>query len=215
MTLLLALLYPAYAFAHQPVMDMAPRWDGGYGAQTRLEMMGDDTTTWLEGVYTFNKAIRTTVKLGYRDGQLDDAIIGLPLKYYTNEGATTANWSITPSVRFAKNESNKRDSELGVSMSYSSETPSFYQLYDLYAWEDRVGLDINAGFGFPNDDGGRFALWDVSALSTDDGDRVQTGPVFVLFHNNIMMRAEFKATVYDHGSIASGNYVGLGIGVVY
>jgi hypothetical protein len=31
-------------FAHQPVMDMAPRWDGGYGFQVRYESYGSDHT---------------------------------------------------------------------------------------------------------------------------------------------------------------------------
>ena len=30
------------AFAHQPVMDMAPRWSGGYGFQIRHESFGSD-----------------------------------------------------------------------------------------------------------------------------------------------------------------------------
>ena len=29
-------------FCHQPVMDMAPRWSGGYGFQVRYESFGSD-----------------------------------------------------------------------------------------------------------------------------------------------------------------------------
>ena len=52
--------------AHQPVMDMAPRWASGWGFQFRYETLGSDKilngedsneglsyyrkTTWLEGV---------------------------------------------------------------------------------------------------------------------------------------------------------------------
>jgi len=33
-------LIGALVFAHQPVMDMAPRWNGGYGFQVRYERFG-------------------------------------------------------------------------------------------------------------------------------------------------------------------------------
>ena len=32
-------------YAHQPVMDMAPRWNNGYGVQTRVEQANSETTT--------------------------------------------------------------------------------------------------------------------------------------------------------------------------
>lgn len=73
---------PSMARAHQPVMDMAPRWDGGWGLQIRNEyrssnelLSGDSkvanpegrrrrvNTTWLEGVYTFVREIRVTAKI--------------------------------------------------------------------------------------------------------------------------------------------------------
>jgi hypothetical protein len=37
-------LISAFVFAHQPVMDMAPRWSGGYGFQIRYESFGSDLT---------------------------------------------------------------------------------------------------------------------------------------------------------------------------
>ena len=77
-TLAIALLLvsgvPATGRAHQPVMDMAPRWEDGWGFQVRNEhrfsdelLSGDSevsnpqgrerrvNTTWLEGVYTFKR----------------------------------------------------------------------------------------------------------------------------------------------------------------
>ena len=64
---------------HQPVMDMAPRWAGGYGVQLfQVHSIADDLrhgesmlpnpqglesrvdTTWLEGVYTFRREFRIT-----------------------------------------------------------------------------------------------------------------------------------------------------------
>ncbi len=201
------------ALAHQPVMDMAPRWANGYGFQSRVERFDGQTTTWLEGVYTFKRSVRTTFKLPYHDGRVGDLIVGLPLKRYYNNGAHTSNWSVTPSVQVPTGDNGEWD--LGLSLSYSAETPRFYQLYDVYAWEDRSGFDLNAGLAFRRPGGGLFALWDVSALTSDDGDRVQTGPVFVWFKNNLILRAEYKALVYERNSSWSGGYVGFGIGLVY
>lgn len=201
------------ALAHQPVMDMAPRWDGGYGFQTRFEHFDDQNTVWLEGVYTWDKSIRATFKLPYTDGGVGDLILGLPLKKYDNNGAKTGNWSLTPSVQIPTSGDGEWDG--GLSVSYSTETPSYYQLFDLYAWEDRVGLDINFGLAFPGQGSGRFALWDISALQTDDGDRVQTGPVFVYFKRNMMFRAEYKHLVYERDSDWQGGFFNIGIGFVY
>lgn len=83
-TLMGTLTPPGAALAHQPVMDMAPRWADGYGFQIRQEFYGSDKMksgtsstanpnaleksvekTWLEGVYTFDRSKRVTFKLPY------------------------------------------------------------------------------------------------------------------------------------------------------
>lgn len=98
--LALLILAPPMAMAHQPVMDMAPRWSGGYGFQTRYEsvtssrleldgrgianpqgLKSESRTQWFDGVYTFHRAYRMTFKLPYnhlrkrflKDGLLRDA----------------------------------------------------------------------------------------------------------------------------------------------
>ncbi len=207
------LLLSVAAHAHQPVMDMAPRWDGGYGFQTRVERFDDVTTTWLEGVYTWDRSIRATFKLPYRDGDMGDLILGMPLKNYFNEGAKTGNWSFTPQVQLPTGEDGEWDA--GVSFSYSSETSSFYQLYDLYSWGDRAGLDVNVGLAFPGQGSGMYALWDVSLLESDEGDRVQTGPVFVYFRKNVIFRAEYKHLVYERDSDWDGGFFNVGLGFVF
>ena len=86
----LAVLVTSYVdlpvLAHQPVMDMAPRWKNGYGFQMRYERYGSDTLKmrqqkinnidgqkryvskiWFEGVYTFKPSVRVTFKLPYVD----------------------------------------------------------------------------------------------------------------------------------------------------
>ena len=143
------LLMSSQARAHQPVMDMAPRWAEGYGIQTRVEHFSSQTTTWVEGVYTFDRSVRATFKLPYRDDAFGDLILGLPLKKYKNDGAKTSNWSVTPSVQLPTGSGHNSEWDLGLSLSYSAESPTFYQLYDLYTWGDRTGLDVNVGFAIP------------------------------------------------------------------
>lgn len=213
LTCVLLLFVGSQAFAHQPVMDMAPRWSDGYGLQTRIVNFDSQTTVWLEGVYTFDKSIRATFKLPNQDGQFGDVILGLPLKKYKNDGASTSNWSITPSVQVPSGVQGEWDA--GLSLSYSSESPHYYQLYDLYSWGDRTGLDINVGMAFPGKGSGKFLMWDVSLLTSDIGDLVQSGPVFVYFRKNMMFRAEYKALVYERDSDWSGGYASIGIGFVY
>lgn len=90
---------PTITFAHQPVMDMTPRWRGGYGIQFRYEQLirdrlvqcgnfvsnplgfrSESSILWTEGVYTFTREHRITFKMPYvvkralvqKDGQLRD-----------------------------------------------------------------------------------------------------------------------------------------------
>ncbi len=212
--ILLAWGLSASALAHQPIMDMAPRWNNGYGVQTRVEHFNSKTTAWLEGVYTFKPAVRMTLKIPYEDSEIGNAIFAVPLKRYFNEGAFTSNWSITPSVRMPTGKGN--DWDAGLSLSYSSETPGFYQLYDLYTLDDKVGLDINVGRVFPDGKGSAwFALWDITAVDSDSGQRVLTGPVAVYFRQNLVLRAEYKLPAYDHDNDWKGNYISFGVGLVY
>ena len=272
------------AHAHQPVMDMAPRWDDGYGFQLRHERYGSDElmqgrdrienssgierfvdTTWLEGVYTFDRSIRVTVKIPYVDQQrikfingesvqqrtsgIGDIVLGLPLKRYKNQGSATHNWGITPSIRIPTGQ-NSGDFpvsdgswDVGLSVSYSWESPKIYQLYDLYYWKqgsgeqgmqtgDSWGLDVNVGLHPWHDNdtnAGIFTLWDISAHHADapsslnltsaaGGNRVQTGPVLVYYRNNFMVRAELKLLAHervDGISASRGNEYSLAFGLAF
>ncbi|MGK0298343.1 MAG: hypothetical protein ACI9XC_001962 [Gammaproteobacteria bacterium] len=200
--------------AHQPIMDMAPRWNNGYGVQTRIELANSKTTTWIEGVYTFKPSVRMTLKLPYEDEKIGDAIFAVPFKQYTNNKGFTSNWSLTPSVRVPTGGGN--DWDPGLSLSYSSETVNVYQLYDLYTLGDKTGLDINVGLVHANGRGSSwFTLWDVSALDSDSGQRVLTGPVLVYFKRNIVLRAEYKFVARDNDVAWKGDYLSFSIGVVY
>ena len=86
-------------WAHQPVMDMAPRWEGGYGFQVRQESRFSDTLldgdsevanpsgrkrkvskTWFEGVYTFKREVRASFKLPYVEQSRTVVQSGMPVR---------------------------------------------------------------------------------------------------------------------------------------
>ncbi|PCJ99180.1 MAG: hypothetical protein COA45_07005 [Zetaproteobacteria bacterium] len=278
------LILPQPSFAHQPVMDMAPRWDDGFGFQLRYESYGSDdlldgdtkisnllglkryvNKIWLEGLYTFDRSVRVTFKLPYVDQSrtkningvgvrqsdrgLGDLIIGVPFKKYMNKSTSTSNISLTPSVRIPTG-STSGDFPIsdgswdgGLSLSYSKSTPKTYQLYDLFYWYNtqgehgmregnEVGLDINLGYHPYHDNltnSGVFIMWDVSARYHDDpnaatlttatgGTRIQTGPLIVLYRNNVMFRAEYKIPAYEKTrgiSNSRGREFNLGIGLTF
>ena len=212
--LIIFLTLTSKVFSHQPVMDMAPRWNDGYGVQTRIEHANSENKVWLEGVYTFKPMVRMTLKIPTIDGELDDAIIALPLKKYFNDKAFTSNWSITPSIRMPTGGG--ADWDAGLSLSYSSESSDIYQLYDLYALDDVIGLDINVGAVQASGEGSSwFALWDVSAQDSNTGQRILTGPVLVYFDYNFIIRAEYKFSALDNDRAWKGDYVSFGIGMVF
>ncbi len=272
------------SYAHQPVMDMAPRWNDGYGFQVRHEYYGSDKLmngdseianplglerfvhkTWLEGVYTFDRSKRVTFKLPYVDQKrtknvggvgvkqsnkgVGDLIVGVPLKYYQNKGAFTHNFGFTPSLRLPTGSSSGAfpisdgSTDLGLSFSYSGEDPKYYTLIDAFTWinteGDRgmhegntYGLDINLGYHpyhNKSNNSGAFVMWDVTARHNEDssaetlttasgGKRVQTGPLVVLYKDNIMFRAEYKYPIYEKTSSVSnsrGQEFNVGIGIPF
>lgn len=184
---LCALLAQVSAWAHQPVMDMAPRWQGGYGFQIRHESYGSDKlmsgdsevgnpfnldkevdTTWLEGIYTFRREVRLSVKAPYVNQRrtvlqngvpvtlsgsgLGDVEVGMLFKRYKNQAAATSNIALTTSVRLPTGDSSgdypvgDGSTDFGISLSKSMERANFYQYYDLFYWENREGdRDIHRG----------------------------------------------------------------------
>jgi hypothetical protein len=133
--------------------------------------------------------------------------------------------------------------DLGLSLSYSKSTPKFYQLYDLFYWYNRegkngmhegneLGLDINLGYHPWHDNltnSGMFLMWDITARKIErpssktlttaaGGTRLQTGPVVVLYRDNLMFRAEYKLLAYEKTSAISnsrGDEFSLSIGVTF
>lgn len=193
LTLLLVLL-PGCAFAHQPVQDMAPRWSGGFGVQVRQEYRASDellsggsevanplgqmqrvSETWLEGVYTFQRAVRVTAKLPWieqtrvtssgirQTGEgLGDLVLAVPLKRYWNDRGQTGAWGFTPNLRLPTGSTSDAypvgdgSIDFGSSLTYARENPWSYLYVDLFYWingsgrrginrGDTLGLDLNLG----------------------------------------------------------------------
>ena len=270
--------------ADQPVMDMAPRWEKGYGFQVRQEFFGSDkllegnnkinnplgleryvSETWLEGVYTFKRSIRATFKLPYvyqkrvkdihgagvrqENSGLGDLILGVPLKYYRNKGAYTDNFGITPSIRIPTGDSSgdfpisDGSWDFGLSLSHSLETPKYYTSVELFYWKnttgkngmksgDEFGLEIDLGYHLSHSDitsSGIFIMWDLIAMHNGKpneanltiftgGQLVQTGPILVLYKNNVMFRAELKYPLYENVdgiSNSRGPEINIGIGIAF
>lgn len=166
--------------AHQPVMDMAPRWQGGWGFQVRAEHVASDELLagqqevanpfgrektidrlWLEGIYTFRRELRLTLKLPWVDQErtvvrngvavresgagVGDLIIGVPMKRYDNQVDASRNIAFTPSIRLPTGSTadafpvGDGSTDLGVSVSASFERADIYQYYDLFYWANRAG----------------------------------------------------------------------------
>ena len=267
---------------HQPVMDMAPRWEGGWGFQVRHEYRFSDklldgdsetsnpqarersvNTAWLEGVYTFKRELRLTAKLpwveqsrvGVQNGLtssvtgsgLGDAILGLQIKSYYNKSASTGNFGITPSIRIPTGSTaddypvGDGSWDLGVSGSFSAESAQLYQYYNVSYWHngrgerginqgDQLGFNMNIGIHPYHDNlrnAGIFLMSDLSAsyesrgadtAGATGGKRLTMGPVFVLYWNNIMARAEWSAPLYENVygiQTARGAQSNIGIGFTF
>lgn len=272
------------AYAHQPVMDMAPRWEEGYGFQVRQEAYGshilrDGTSkvanplnlkrhvqkTWLEGVYTFDRSKRVTFKLPYinqsrtkningagvkqSNNGVGDLILAMPLKHYRNKKSHTDNFGFTPSIRIPTGSSSGEFAlsdgswDVGLSISHSFETPKYYTMVDVFYWlnnegknnmqeGDELGLDINLGYHpYHNNstNSGIYIMWDISArhnksanihvkTTASGGKRIQTGPVLVLYQDNIMLRSEYKYPLYEKTNSISnsrGHELNIGIGMTF
>lgn len=116
-------------YGDQPIMNMMPRWDEGYGYQLlydsihRGKLFQEDRVLdanrsedirllHLQGVYTWDRSIRMTVKIPYAleaerenlDGSIDsydglgDVTLALPLKRYFNLDGRSGSWTLTPQL---------------------------------------------------------------------------------------------------------------------
>jgi hypothetical protein len=153
----------------QPIFGEMPRWDGGYGVQALQVIrqqnlqVGEQSSsstrllhyTRVEGVYTWDKAIRITGKLRILDhGTLDGEsqttwrgpsglTLALPLKKYFNLDGRSGSFTIAPqfylpfqrgaTAPFARNE------RVGLSVGYETETYYYHLGASGTTWYEPAG----------------------------------------------------------------------------
>ena len=227
-----------FLYAHQPVMDMAPRWEKGYGFQVRQEHRHSDeliernnkianplglerevNTTWLEGVYTWHRSRRITIKIPWiyqeritnvagvatkqKTNGLGDLIIGVPLKKYSNFKNSTSNLGFTPSIRIPSGKTSgdyptgDGSWDIGLSASYSVESFGFYQFYDLFYWINNAGTR-------GQHEGNELGIDTNLGIHPYHDNNTNTG---------IFLMMDFSARYKDEGTKISGNNAGTRVSV--
>ena len=238
--------------ADQPIMNMMPRWDGGYGWQVlydtihREDLLRGESVIesgWsetvhqvhLQGVYTWDRAIRITAKLPLvldaervnlvdnnrvvqRDEGVGDLTLALPLKRYFNLMKRTGNWTVAPQVRVpmgSKDEYDVYDRVWGGGLFAGYETEMRYAFfaaggsYWVFETEEPEAWhsSVDAGWNFRDN---AQLLWETDWHYETDGKRfVSAGPALYWRHNdNTHLRFEYKREF--NGKTATGELDHIG-----
>ncbi|PCJ60243.1 MAG: hypothetical protein COA79_08715 [Planctomycetota bacterium] len=227
-------------------MNEVPRWSGGYGFQIFQEFRwskilkngrdkinnSDDLfyqkhITHFEGVYTWRKWIRVTLKapLVYYDYRLPNSsgrverqtkegfgniILAVPLKYYMNKKRWSGHVGFTPQIRFGGNSSGSDNeisdgsTDFGASLSFEKET-AFLKIYGgtTYWFEQASGqkdeLKLDFGVGWNFHDRGSISF-DVDYVDEKE-DHQWLGAGFSFFWNFndiVMARIEYKHALFEY-----------------
>lgn len=240
--LLLSPLLLLCAEADQPIMNMMPRWDGGFGVQVLQEfkhnsrlldgkrtvasdLSEDLHIAHLQGVYTWDRSVRLTVKIPYlieaerevmrggerivqRDSGLGDATVALPLKKYFNEDGYSGSWTFAPQVRVPLDHQND-DYEFfdgawgnGLSLGYEVENFRTFFAGGVSGWtfygDEPTEWHAHIDLGLNFLDRGQ-ALIETDYHAESDGTRtLMSGPaLYWRFTDLIHSRIEYKQAVSD------------------
>jgi hypothetical protein len=166
------------AHADQPVFNEMPRWDNGWGVQMVEEyrrenelLLGRNSVgsnlseevhiLHVEGVYTWDKAIRLTAKLPFvidarrellddaggkivqHDSGVGDLTLAVPIKKYFNLDGRSGSWTLAPQIRIPLSGDDSYeiyDGEWGQGLSLGYET-------ETYRWLFSVGTTAWTYFG--------------------------------------------------------------------
>lgn len=211
------------AYADQPVFNEMPRWDNGWGFQIVSEnrhesdlMSGDDVVAagfseevdllHLEGVYTWDKAIRITAKLPLvldarrelpdglggkliqRDKGVGDATLALPLKRYFNLDGRSGSWTLAPEVRVPLGVTDSyevfdRVWGSGLSAGYETETYNYLFAIGVSGWifegatPSLISGSIDFGVNFSLGDLSGHVKWETDLITESDGtEKLYIGP---------------------------------------
>lgn len=246
--------------ADQPIMNMMPRWDGGYGWQVLYEsiersklMQGsvlvdaDKSETidlvHLQGVYTWDRSIRMTVKIPYvlsaqrenldgtieRDQGLGDIKVALPLKQYFNLNGRTGSWTFAPQVVIPTSEVDQYNIYSGVwggglSVGYETETYDWFFAVGASYWTYEKEPDysaLNLDFGINPYDNMQILLENDYHYKNDGARRLSVGPS-IYFRQNLQThwRLEFKKDYFVSAGKTAVDHVNetkisLGVGFVF
>ena len=250
--LILGLLFASFLMADEPIMNMMPRWKGGWGIQTIFEhrterdlLLGERIANkgfgeevniiHLEGVYTWEKAIRLTAKLPYvinarrempaalggtqYDKGIGDLTLALPLKKYFNLDGRSGSWSFKPMLRVplsGEDEYEVYDNEwgTGLGLSYEFETFRWFFFMGTSGWiyhdnepfESHSSLDVGYNFEALGSNGS--ILWETDFHYEDDGsETLLAGPAFYWNIDDLKhLRLEWKHDFHDRqGVLDHGN----------
>ena len=213
--LVLSLSLTSMVSADQPIFNKLPRWSDGYGVQFVEEyrherdlLLGDEKVgeglsedvhiLHIEGVYTWERWIRLTVKIPYilhaereildendnvqreTDQGLGDITLALPLKKYFNLDGRSGSWTLAPQLRIPTAGTDSYeigDGEWGAGlfMGYETETVNWFVGGGVNLWTVDGQEPFQAGLSF---DFGRniFAFgssgqfnWETDCIWEDDG----------------------------------------------
>ena len=226
------------AIADQPIMNMMPRWDGGYGIQVRSTfthrsdlLQGDKIVgkgfsedihqIHLEGVYTWDRAIRLTMKVPYvvdarreqlvagtkrvqRDSGLGDITLALPIKKYFNIDGRSGSWTLAPQLRIptASRKSTgydvyDRSWGTGLTLGYETETSDLLIATGITGWvfekqdTNEFTAHLDLGWNFRDN---ASLLWETDFKWQDDNSQtLSAGPaLYWRFTDTVHVRLEWK-----------------------
>lgn len=220
---LLMLALTPVAFADQPIFNEMPRWDNGWGVQfvqefrreadllSGGEIVGkgfseDVDILHVEGVYTWDRSIRATLKLPWvvdasrefpdaeggnitqKDEGIGDATLALPLKKYFNLDGRSGSWTLAPQVRVPLSDDDLYEVYDGVwgtglSAGYETETYRYLFAFQVGGWVFEEGepfqasASLDLGVNFNVFKTSGHVKWETDFIYEDDGlEKLLVGP---------------------------------------
>lgn len=257
-SLLFWLLFCGVAQAEQPIFGEMPRWDGGYGLQViqlfrhqEVRHADHDTTverathfTRIDGVYTWDKAIRLTGKLriidfASQDNQsnaewqgLSALTLALPLKQYFNLDGRSGSLTFAPQIfiPFKGNDAGadypfNQVGRAGASFGYETESYHYHFGVSVSAWmvySEKVPMyvaEIGTGLnGFTYGFNGHLKVGLAAQRLSSGRINVHVGPtVYGMLSDEWHWQLKTRHAVPDwqyRSMSKSDHIVGLGLGWV-
>lgn len=204
-----------------------PRWKNGWGIQFVEEYRKDSDLMsggkvvasglseevhllHLEGVYTWHKSVRATIKLPlvmdarrelpdgmggirvHRDEGIGDATIALPLKRYFNLDGRSGSWTLAPQLRIPLSDKDEYDIYdgvwgQGVSVGYETETSRYIFAIGASSWvfessePFQASANVDIGLNFEANSLFGHLRWETDFIYEDDGtEKLYVGPSLYL-----------------------------------